>query len=209
MSKGLKFGIIGGVGSIVAAFIIYYVVSLTSGYSELVEYQVTSENDVIEVRNYPPFLTAQIELNGNRDQILEQGIALLEAYFNGANNFAQAIEMHAPYFQQEHSRKGNRWTIYTPLPTDLVEGDIPKPNDDRIQFVKTVPQSYASITFSGSHSDANLKEHLAKIELELKKEKIVPKSKPIYAFYSPGWTLPMARTIDVLTYVPPELNLED
>lgn len=207
MSKAIKYGVSGTILGIITLFLVYYVVSLSAGYPALVEYQVTSENDVVEVRNYPPFLSAQITLNGNRDQALEQGIAILESYFNGANNFAKKINMHAPFFQQEDARVGNQWTIYTPLPNDLQEGDIPVPEDDRIRFVKTIPQSYAAISFSGSHDDQNLQTHYDKVLLELKKTKVVPKSKPIYAFYSPGWALPMARSIDVMTFVPPDLQL--
>ncbi len=207
MKKPLKIGIIAGLSSLVGAFVIYYVMSLVSGLPTLNEYQVLSEDQFIEVRNYPPILTAQVQLSGERDETLEKAKLLFEEFFAGGNNFLKKIDMHAPYFQQEHKETKNLWIISTPLPVKYKSEEIPVPNDKQIKFVEIPAQSYATISFSGSDSDSNIQEHYQILLQQLQKNKIIPKSKAVHAFYSPTWALGMTRRIDVMTFVPSDLKL--
>ena len=101
ISKKIKISALAGIITIGLGFASYYIMSATAGYPELIKYQVTDEDSLIEVRLYPNILTASVTLEGDRESSLEQGITILNTFFEGKNNFHKVIPLHAPYFQQE------------------------------------------------------------------------------------------------------------
>lgn len=205
----LKHKIIGGVGSVAAVFLVYYFMSLFAGAPTIVEYKVTSSDDYIEIRHYPAYMVAQVQVEGAREAAQEAGTKQLKEFFDGGNNFSIPIEQYAPIIIQEDSRTQNLWKISMIMPERFKVEDLPIPDNEDIKFIEIPAQSYAAISFSGGHDDANLRKHLGIIATQLRKNKVVPKSQPVFMFYSPTWALPMARTIDVMTFVPPDLQLKD
>lgn len=207
LTKGKK--IIGIVGLILGLFLLYIIVSMFAGPSKLSSYTTLASDDVIEVRQYQEVMLAQVEVEGTRKQALEKGLNLLMPFFEGENSFNYEIPVHAPILQQEDERDENVWRIGIIIPEKYRGDELPKPNNEEIKAVLLPAQNYAVLEFCGRHTDKNINEHYEQLKAHLKKSKTIPKSKPLFAYYSPDWTFPWVRTIEVATYVPNDFQLAE
>lgn len=205
LTKGKK--ILGILGIVAGLFLLYVIISLFAGPSKLPVYTTLGSDDVIEVRQYQEVMLAQVEVEGTRAQALKKGVNLLMPFFEGANSFNYEIPVHAPIYQQEDERDENIWRISIIIPAKYRGEELPKPENKQIRAVLQPAQNFAVIEFAGRHTDKNINEHYELLKAQLKKSKTIPRSKPMFAYYSPTWTFPWVRTIDIGTYVPNDFQL--
>ncbi len=180
-------------------------------------YQVVQEFDDIQIRHYPPLLTAQVNMQGERSQAIGDAFRVLANYIFGSNVVEQQIAMTAPVQQtladnsvkiamtapvlQQANTQSNQWQVSFVMPTQYTLQNIPKPIDARVQLIEVPARTVAAIRFSGVNSDDNLKTHEAQLLEFLRQRNIEPVSTPTYAFYNPPFTLPLLRRNEVLVEV--------
>lgn len=185
------------------------------------KYQVLSKTEDIEIRQYDPMIIAQVQSSGERSEAANSGFRILADFIFGHNQKATAskevkaqksheeIPMTAPVMQQEseeipmtapvmQQKQDQAWVIHFVMPQHYTLDTLPKPNDQRVKIIPKPTQKYIVIRFSGFSSLGNLAEHEAKLRNHILKEKIQIKSKPIYAFYNPPWTLPFLRRNEIM-----------
>ncbi len=209
MKTWIKFGIPAVVALGVAVVGAVGFKHMNAGLETLVEYQTTGSNDMLELRSYPSILVAQVTLQENMLAAKQEGEKILTDYFNGGNNFAKTIPMHAPIFVQEDERTSNRWKVYMLMPEKYRTEPLPKQNDERIEVLVLPAQTFAAVSFSGDMTQSQLDQQYQKLITGLKQQRIVPDSKPIYAFYKPDWVASMFQMAEVMTFVPADLKLEE
>ena len=190
---------------------------------EAPNYDVVKTESNIEIRQYAPMIIAEVQVNGNRDDSIGDGFSLLAGYIFGNNIAKQDIAMTAPVQQQKGSqismtapvqqqkvekiamtapvqqqKNGDTWQISFVMPSKYSMDTLPKPVNDLVKLKKIPAKQFAVIRFSGTNSDANVKEHEEKLMTYIKSKNISIIGSPKYAFYNPPWTLPFMRRNEVM-----------
>jgi hypothetical protein len=74
------------------------------------------------------------------------------------------------------------------LPTGISKANAPEPTDGRITLRDIAPARVAVIRYSGFWSDNNYKEHLDKLQSELRAANLVPVGEAVYSRYNAPFT---------------------
>ena len=183
--------------------------------TERPKYQVVASSDSIEVRDYAPMLIAQVEVDGERQQAINEGFRLLADFIFGNNRAQEAIAMTSPV-QQSGQEVGQKidmtapvsqqnsqgsWQISFVMPSQFSLETLPIPNNDRVKIIEIPAKRFAAIRFSGQDSNDNIAAHEAQLRAFIDSKDLVTNGPVKYAFYDPPWTLPMMRRNEVMVEV--------
>ena len=169
---------------------------------------VTAENN-IEVRQYKPMIIAEVQMNGRREDAIGDGFRLLADYIFGNNIAQKDIAMTAPVQQQESTKiamtapvqqqsTGEDWQISFVMPSEYTMETLPKPVNEHVTIKEIPAKTFAVITFSGTNSDKNVKDHENQLMKYVGANELSVIGTPKYAFYNPPWTLPPMRRNEVM-----------
>lgn len=157
-------------------------------------YHVISKHQNIEIREYPPMIQVGVVELGTRQAAIQKGFSQLAAYIFGKNATQQKIKMTAPVVE---FKVNDAWNIRFILPAHWQLNELPKPLDDRIEFIEMPAQRIAAIRFSGRVQDSRLEHYTEELKLYLESRACELQSSAIYAFYNPPWTLPFLRRNEI------------
>jgi|TARA_B110000438_G_scaffold225940_1_gene220080 hypothetical protein len=173
-------------------------------------YEVIKSQGKIEIRQFGPMIIAEVQVQGERADAISKGFRLLADYIFGNNTTRQNIAMTAPVQQrestqiamtapiQQHSTKDS-WLVSFVMPSEYSMESLPEPKNDRVTLKKIPSQQFIVITFSGTSSDENVREHEEELIEFTKANNISVTGRSKYAFYNPPWTLPLLRRNEVMT----------
>ena len=173
-------------------------------------YEVIKSQGKIEIRQFGPMIIAEVQVQGERADAISKGFRLLADYIFGNNTTRQNIAMTAPVQQrestqiamtapiQQHSTKDS-WLVSFVMPSEYSMESLPEPKNDRVTLKKIPSQQFIVITFSGTSSDENVREHEEELIEFTKANNIAVTGRSKYAFYNPPWTLPLLRRNEVMT----------
>ena len=157
-----------------------------TGYEEP-DYKVLEKESMIEIREYPSLILAEVRGDGEEKATRDEGFRALFQYITGANEQSQEIKMTAPVFQSQLG--DNQWSMSFVIPKKWEWKKIPQPKNKNILLRKLESQEMAVISFKGRGRDKNFSKHQKILENYLKeKNKNYNEEKAIYAFYNPPWT---------------------
>ena len=173
-------------------------------------YEVIKSQGKIEIRQFEPMIIAEVQMQGERTDAISKGFRLLADYIFGNNTMRQNIAMTAPVQQRESTQIAmtapmqqqstkDSWLVSFVMPSEYSMELLPKPKNDRVTLKKVPPQQFIVITFSGTSSDGNLREHEEELIEFIKTNNISVTGTSKYAFYNPPWTLPLMRRNEVMT----------
>lgn len=173
------------------------------------KYQVLSSEDQIEIREYNPTIVAEVTVQGDRKEAINQGFRRLADYIFGNNTNNNNISMTAPVTQQQSEKiamtapvsqhaKDNGWAVRFVMPSQYSLNTLPTPNNNEVILKEVPSKRFAAIQFSGMNTNKNISLHEKKLQTYLSKKNIKALSTPIYAFYNPPWTLPLLRRNEVM-----------
>jgi DNA gyrase inhibitor GyrI len=173
-------------------------------------YEVIKSQGKIEIRQFEPMIIAEVQMQGERTDAISKGFRLLADYIFGNNTMRQNIAMTAPVRQRESTQIAmiapmqqqstkDSWLVSFVMPSEYSMESLPKPKNDRVTLKKVPPQQFIVITFSGTSSDENLREHEEELIEFIKTNNISVTGTSKYAFYNPPWTLPLMRRNEVMT----------
>lgn len=176
---------------------------------EQAKYTVVESYNDIEIRDYPPMIVAEVEVNGERKEAANKGFRLLAGYIFGNNQTKNKIAMTAPVIQNPNVKiamtapvtqeeKDNIWKIRFVMPDTYSMDTLPKPNNNAVKLISTKEKKYVVIRFSGFTTENNLKEKTLKLIEFMNAKKLQPISEPIYAFFNPPWTFPPLRRNEIM-----------
>ncbi len=159
------------------------------------QYTVIAQHEGIEVRNYAPYLVAEVVVPGPADAAGNQGFRILAAYIFGKNKGERRIQMTAPVTQIPEPRKiamtapvtraatEAGYVIQFTMPAEFTLDNLPEPLDPQVTL-KAVPGGrFAVIRYSGTWSEGNYSEHLAKLRHGVEVAGIRTQGEPIYSRY--------------------------
>lgn len=173
---------------------------LSSHAIEEPKYQVVRQFDNVEVRQYSPYVVAEVVLDATAEGAGGQAFPILAGYIFGKNKGEKKFEMTAPVTQMATPTKmemtapvmqaaaAGGMRVQFVLPDGVTPESAPEPLDPRVQ-IRLVPSSLcAVIRYSGTWSQANYAEHLGKLQAALTAAGVATQGQPVLARYNSPMT---------------------
>ena len=186
-----------------ARLILACVVSAAASPSMAIEepaYQVVRTIADVEIRDYAPYVVAEITVTGSADEAGSRAFPVLAGYIFGKNKGERRLPMTAPVTQTEapvrlpmtapvtQTAEDGGYVVQFVLPKTVTLDTAPEPLDARIRLRQVTAQRVAAIRYSGLWSEANYAEHLARLQAVLAGADLQPAGAPVYSRYDAPYT---------------------
>jgi hypothetical protein len=160
-------------------------------------YEVVKTVDGVEWRRYAPYVVAEVVLDASAEDAGNQAFPILAGYIFGKNKGQRKLAMTAPVTQTASPMRMDMTAPVTQatvaggmrvqfvLPKAVTLASAPEPLDARVQVREVAAADWAVIRYSGTWSQANYDEHLARLRATLKAAGAAPQGEPVLARYDP------------------------
>lgn len=164
------------------------------------EYEIIRKFDNVELRQYAPYVVAEVVLDTAAEDAGSQAFPILAGYIFGKNKGEKKLAMTAPVTQTAAPMRmdmtapvtqaavGGRTQVQFVLPKGVTLATAPEPIDPRVQLRAMPAATWAVIRYSGTWSQANDGEHLAKLKASLEAHGVVTRGGPVLARYNSPFT---------------------
>jgi hypothetical protein len=164
------------------------------------DFEVIQRLDAVEIRQYAPYVVAEVTVTGPADQAGNRAFPMLAGYIFGKNKGDRKMAMTAPVTQTPTPVKMAMTAPVTQAPTAegyLVQFVLPKgvtletapePLDARVKVREVPAAKVAAIKFSGFWSEDNYQRHLGQLTSGLTAAGLRWKGEPVYSRYDAPWT---------------------
>lgn len=155
----------------------------------------------VELRQYAPYVVAEVVIDGAAEDAGNAAFPILAGYIFGKNKGEKKFDMTAPVTQTAASVKlpmtapvtqaavpGGGHLIQFVLPKGVTLGTAPEPLDPRVRLREEPARQWAAIRYSGTWSQANYDEHLALLRAALVREGVATDGEPVLARYNAPFT---------------------
>jgi DNA gyrase inhibitor GyrI len=184
-------------------------VGLLSGGSVLAyeepQYTVVTTYDDFELRQYEPYVVAEIRTTGDFDEIGNQAFRKLFRFISEDDRPQGKISMTVPVIQQplpeESDQKSYRFAFVMPAAYKLE--DLPKPDDATIEIKNIPARLLVARRYSGTWSQERYRKNEKILTEATIKAGLTPVGKPIFARYNAPFSLWFLRRNEVLIEVVP------
>jgi hypothetical protein len=163
-------------------------------------YQVTRKLGDIELRDYAPYVVAEVLVTGSATEAGNQAFPILAGYIFGKNKGEKKFAMTAPVTQTAAPMKMEMtapvtqtaapggYIVQFVLPKEVALATAPEPIDERVKLREVPANRVAVIRYSGFWSEANYNEHLALLQSALRAADLKWQGEPIYSRYNAPFT---------------------
>jgi DNA gyrase inhibitor GyrI len=204
--------------TVLAAFLALSALAEPTMAIEKPPHRVVQQVQGIEVREYPPYLVAETEVSGSREEAGNAGFRRLADYIFGKNRGEKKIAMTAPVAQQEGAkiamtapvsqqerpdRGPSTWVVQFMMPSEYTRDTLPEPLDAAIQFREVPARRVAVLRYSGTWSEERYLEKLAELRAAMEKAGLRGVGEPVWARYDPPFMPWFLRTNEILIELAP------
>jgi hypothetical protein len=171
-------------GILLAGFIGIQLFALKSQHNiEIYPYKVVEQYDSFEIRRYEARLFSAVKISsGDYKSASGQGFSVLARYIFGGNDRNEKIAMTSPVAMTI----GDSMTMRFMIPKKWNKAQLPKPNQNNINFVEEPEKLVAAIQFKGWASDKKIKRYKKLLKTALKSESIPHLNKfELYGYNAP------------------------
>ena len=177
---------------------------------EKATYTVLEKEDDFEIRQYNSQIVAETYVEGDLEDVGNDGFRRLYGYISGDNQKKQSISMTAPVGQEAGSekiamtapvgqeKKDNRWRITFLMPAEYSMEALPEPTDTRVKLVLDPGRLMAAVRYSGTWSEDGYEENKAMLEDYIQKRGLIQAGEPVWARYDPPFMPWFLRRNEVL-----------
>ena len=177
---------------------------------EKAKYTVLEKEDGFEIRQYDPQIVAETFVEGDLEEVGNEGFRRLYAYISGENTKKQSISMTAPVVQQAGSEKismtapvkqekvDNQWRITFLMPAEYTLETLPEPDDSRVKLAQEPGRIMAAVKYSGTWSEEGYEENKALLEEYLRRRGLTKAGAAVWARYDPPFMPWFLRRNEVL-----------
>ena len=160
------------------------------------KYRVLEQAGDFELRQYQPYVVAETLVEGNFQEVGNEGFRRLAAYIQGKNRNKQAIPMKSPVTQKAASEKipmttpvgqekvGEKWRITFVMPSSYTRETLPEPLDPRIKLVAVPETLMAAVRYSGIWSRPRYEEQENRLREFIRQKGLKIAGPPIFARYN-------------------------
>ena len=173
-------------------------------------FTVVQITDVFEVRQYAPYLVAEVLVPGPVNEAGSQGFNLLGGYIFGKNKGERKLEMTAPVTQQAappvklemtapvtQTATPGGFLVQFVMPKGYTLATLPEPLDARVKLREVPGGRVAVIRFSGTWSQSTYDEHLEKLRSALAAAGMATTGEPVSSRYNSPFSLPFLRRNEI------------
>ena len=172
---------------------------LTPTMSRAIEepsFTVVKKIGEVEIRQYAPFVVAEVTVNTNANDAGSQAFPILAGYIFGKNKGEKKMAMTAPVIQSPAPVKlemtapvtqtavPGGFVVQFVLPKTVTLASAPEPLDARVKLREMPAASWAVITYSGFWSQSNFEENLNALRAALKTADIAVQGEPVLSRYN-------------------------
>ncbi len=176
------------------------------------EYRVIQEYDDFEIREYEPYLVAEVEIENEFEDAGSEAFGILFDYISGNNIKQEKISMTAPVNQsraggekiamtapvaQQESETGQYHVSFV-VPAKFTLKTVPKPADKRINIRRLSGQTMAVHKYRGNWSRERYNKNEQILIKQLDKKNIEISGKPVFARYNPPFWPAFMRRNEIL-----------
>lgn len=177
---------------------------------ERAQYTVVEKEGNFELRQYEPNLVAETIVEGDFDEVGNEGFRRLFDYISGNNRKQQSISMTAPVSQKAESEKismtapvnqvrvGEKYRITFLMPANYTMETLPEPLDNRVRLKEVPSQLIAAFRYSGTWSEGRYEEKRVRLQALMRQKGLEPAGEPIFARYNPPFMPWFLRRNEVL-----------
>jgi len=160
------------------------------------KYAVVRQYDGFEIREYAPYLVAEVVVPGPAEEAGNRGFRILAGYIFGKNKGERKISMTAPVAQAPAPAKiemtapvtqvaaNGGYVVQFTMPSAYTLETLPEPLDPQVKLKEVSGGRFAVIRYSGTWSERNYKEHLEKLERGVEAAGLRTTGSPIYSRYN-------------------------
>jgi len=176
------------------------VMPLSSHAIEEPDYDVLRKLENVEVRQYAPYVVAEVVLDATAEEAGNLAFPILAGYIFGKNKGEQKFAMTAPVTQTAvpvkmemtapvtQSAVAGGMRVQFVLPKGVTLASAPEPLDPRVQLRLVPAEQWAVIRYSGTWSQSNYDEHLALLKAALAQAGVATQGEPVLARYNAPFT---------------------
>lgn len=160
------------------------------------KYEVVRKLGAVEVRQYAPYVVAEVVLDASAEDAGSRAFPILAGYIFGKNKGEKKFAMTAPVTQSAAPVKmemtapvaqaavpgGMR--VQFVLPAGVTLASAPEPLDPRVQLREVPAGQWAAIRYSGTWSQANYEKHLAQLKDALATAGVATQGQPVFARFN-------------------------
>jgi SOUL heme-binding protein len=173
---------------------------LSSHAIEEPDYQVTRTFNNVELRQYTPYVVAEVVLDTSAEDAGSQAFPILAGYIFGNNKGEKKFAMTAPVTQTAapvrmemtapvtQTAVAGGMRVQFVLPKGVTLATAPEPIDSRVQLRAVPASTWAVIRYSGTWSQANYREHLDELKAALQAAGVATQGDPVLARYNAPFT---------------------
>jgi len=179
-----------------AAAVVLGLLSPMANAIEEPKYAVVRQYDGFEIREYAPYLVAEVVVPGPSEEAGNRGFRILAGYIFGKNKGERKISMTAPVAQTPAPVKiemtapvtqaaaDGGYVVQFTMPGEYTLETLPEPLDPQVKLKEVSGGRFAVIRYSGTWSERNYKEHLEKLERGVEAAGLRTTGSPIYSRYN-------------------------
>ncbi|MEO5780575.1 MULTISPECIES: heme-binding protein [Arthrobacter] len=169
-------------------------------------YEVVQRFPAFELRRYPSYVVAEVEVQSSFDRAGNAAFRTLFGYINGGNAAQQSLAMTAPVLQESGQPQkiamtapvlqsadtgpdgtNGAFVVAFVLPADMTEDTAPVPSSPDVT-VKAVPGSTAAVLrFSGRSTEEAFAQRTRELEEAIRDASLTPLGPPRYARFDPPY----------------------
>ena len=185
------------------------------------DYTVVETFDDFELRHYPPYLVAEVDVQGDFDEAGNNAFRILAGYIFGDNQSATKMSMTAPV-ESRPADSSEKMAMTAPV-TAVTSGEgrttyafvmerkytmdtLPVPNDSRIRIREMPERILAVRRYSGRWTEDRYVENLESLRAALMDAGVRTVGEPILARYNSPFSLPLLRRNEVMLEVATEAD---
>ena len=162
-------------------------------------YTVVQQYDGFEVREYAPYVVAEVVVPGPADEAGNRGFRRLASYIFGDNKGERKIAMTAPVTQTAAPTKiemtapvsqtetDGGYLVQFTMPGTFTLDTLPEPLDPQVRLRQMPGARYAVIRYSGFWSDSNYNDHLDRLRRDVAAAGLTTTGAPVYSRYDAPW----------------------
>lgn len=166
--------------------------------TETPDYSVIRQDKDIELRKYPSYIKAEVEIEeSSYREAIFKGFRILADYIFGNNLGNRNIEMTSPV-QISEGRKiamtkpvtisgDDAYIVAFVMPSEYTLATLPEPKNPAISFSTIESRTMAAVGFSGFYREGQVEKAKTKLKQWLEREKIQIVGPFIAAGYNPPW----------------------
>jgi hypothetical protein len=160
------------------------------------KYTVVRKYDGFEIREYAPYIVAEVVVPGPAEEAGSQGFRILAGYIFGNNKGERKISMTAPVAQApapariemtapvSQAAADGGYVVQFAMPSEYTLETLPEPLDPQVKLKEVSGGRFAVIRYSGTWSGRNYKQHLEKLERGIEAAGLRTTGSPIYSRYN-------------------------